>query len=170
MTGRHAGGRGETFWKDLFTFGLKVLFWGAVVIAAVWVFRQVPGLGAGAEEEVEDEPQVAALAVTTSSSASTTTTTEPVLPPAEVTVLVLNSTDRSGLAGRVTETISGLGYMTLEAANYGTPLEESRLRYAPGFEDEAEELARVLPDMVIEPNPEPPQADLVVVLGASFQE
>ncbi|MFQ5966303.1 MAG: LytR C-terminal domain-containing protein [Acidimicrobiia bacterium] len=170
MTGRHAGRRQEDFWKDLLIFGLKVLFWGAVVIGVVWVFRQVPGLGAGEESDPGEIAAEVPAPVTTATTSATTTTSEPVLDPSEVTVLVLNSTDRSGLAGRVTDTISGLGYETLEAANYANPLEDSLLWYAPGHEDEAEELARVLPDMIIGPNPEAPQADLVIVLGSSFQE
>lgn len=38
-------------------------------------------------------------------------------PPGEVTVTVLNGTDRSGLAGQVTEELAGRGYATGEAGN-----------------------------------------------------
>ncbi len=169
MTGRHADGPEKDFWRDLVTFGLKVLFWGAVVIGVVWVFRQVPGLGAGSEGDEEAAPPQSTV-TTAAAVEQTTTSTEPILTPAEITVVVLNATQRSGLAGRVTETIGLLGYQMLEAANYANPLEDSVLWYVEGFEDEAAALARVLPDMMVELNPEAPQADLVIVLGSSFEE
>jgi len=169
MSGRHTGGGQRRFAKELVTFGLKVLFWGAIAIGALWLFQKVPSLGAG-EESASTSTLQSSQAVAPDSTVAPTTTTEQALPPSEVTVLVLNSTNASGLAGRLTDEIAGLGYDTLEADNYATPLADSVLWYAAGYDDEAEELARVLPDMDIQPNPEAPLANLVVVLGASYTE
>jgi hypothetical protein len=161
---------------ELIVFGFKVLFWGVVVIGAVWVFQQIPspGDGAGADPNGEGAEAVAPgieAGSTTLVEASTTTTTEPPLDPSQVTVLVLNSTERSGLASRLTEKIAALGYQTMEPDNYATPLDDSVLRYADGFADEADELARVLSEIIVEPDPEPRSiADLVIVLGASYEE
>ena len=169
MTGRHTGGGQRRFARELVIFGLKVLFWGAIAIGALWLFQNVPSLGAG-EEAPSPSTLQSSQAVASEPTLAPTTTAEQALPPSEVTVLVLNSTTISGLAGRLTEEIAGLGYDTLEADNYATPLDDSVLWYAAGYEDQAEELARVLPDMDVQPNPEAPLANLVVVLGASYTE
>ena len=178
MPGRHAEPQPGSFLKELVVFGLKVLFWGLVVIAAILVFQRIPGLSGddadltGETTAVAANTSVAGSPITTLATlAETTTTTEAVLEPPEVTVLVLNSTRRSGLAGRLSASIASLGYQMLEADNYPTLLPTSVLWYASGFAEEAEELARVLPEMIVEPNPEAvAEADLVIVLGESFEE
>jgi hypothetical protein len=94
-----------------------------------------------------------------------------VRPPEEVTVLVLNSVGTAGLAGRVTEKLAALGYDTLEPANFEPLLEQSLIWYKPGFGPDANDLAANFPDAVTEFNPdELPEADIVVLLGASYEE
>ena len=105
---------------------------------------------------------------TTAEAATTTTVAQP-RPAGEVTVLVLNSTGRSGLAARVTAELAALGYQMLEEDNYPTRLATTAVWYAPGFELEAQVLAENFPDAEVEPFPgDDESADIVVVLGASF--
>lgn len=173
MPGRHARRDEPRFIRELAFFALKVAFWGGVVIAAVWLFTQIPSLGAGQPESGET---ISATTTTVEVPPSTTevqppTTLQRTLEPSELTILIMNSTTVSGLAGRVKERIEDLGYITLPPDNYPTLLSDSVLWFVPGFESEAEELARVLPEMAVVENPNPePLADLVVILGDSFEE
>ena len=116
---------------------------------------------------------------TSTTAPTTTTTTAPtttvpvieVRPPEEVTVLVLNSVGTQGLAGRVTERLADLGYDMLEPDNFEPLLEQSRIWYKPGYGPDANDLAANFPDAVTEFNPdELPEADIVVLLGASYEE
>ena len=104
---------------------------------------------------------------------TTTTTTQPVsvdLSPAEITVRVLNSTTRGGLAATVTSNLAALGYRMLEQNNYTPALDTTTVFYVPGYDIMAADLAAQLPGAVeVEPNPSStPSADLLVVLGASY--
>ncbi|MDP8959795.1 MAG: LytR C-terminal domain-containing protein [Actinomycetota bacterium] len=114
-------------------------------------------------------------ATTTSASSTTTqassTTTAVLRPPAELTVLVLNGTGRSGLAARVSGELGRAGYQTLQPDNTEEPFDTSRVWFAPGFEREARRLGNAFPDARLEPYPEAePPANMVVVLGTSYQE
>ncbi|MDX1448797.1 MAG: LytR C-terminal domain-containing protein [Acidimicrobiia bacterium] len=109
---------------------------------------------------------------TTTTTADTTTTVELLpRPPAEVTVLVLNSTDRSGIAGSLTQSLAEAGYQTLQADNYEPTLEQSRVWYLGDFAPEAADLAaEFVPDAVVEPYEGPDLgADIVVVLGVGYE-
>ncbi len=111
---------------------------------------------------------------TTTTSSTTTTTLPPVRPPEEVTVLVLNSTPRVGLAAGIAADLADLGYVVVQPAN-ATPrrpvtvilhtedfaLEALALQDA-AFEEEAivglDDEGRTTEDVPI-----------VVILGDSFQ-
>ena len=122
----------------------------------------------------------AAAAAAVTAPAAPTTSTAPTLPPAgaapmrepsQTIVLVLNSTQTAGLASRVTEQLSELGYRTEDPDNYPSPLETSVVWYLEGFEREAEALAEEIPGAVAEPfTGDEPLAHLTVVLGASHLE
>lgn len=110
---------------------------------------------------------------TTTTAATTTTTLPPLVEPAQLTVLVLNSTTVQGMAGRLTDDIAELGYQTLEADNYRPRLDTSVVWHKPGLDREATLLAETLvPDATVAPYPEdePVEADIQIVLGASFSE
>lgn len=112
-----------------------------------------------------------AAAATTTTTQATTTTTAVALDPSEVTLLVLNSTSRSGLAARLTARFDELGYQTLEPTNYTPALDTSRVWYVDGFALEAAAVAELVPDAIVELYPgQSPQAAITVVLGASFTE
>ena len=128
------------------------------------------------------ETAITAVAAPTTAAApaAPTTSTAPTLPPAgppsmrepgQIIVLVLNSTQTAGLAGRVTEQLSGLGYRTESPGNHPSPLETSVVWYLEGFEREAEALAEAVPNADVEPfTGDAPRAHLTVVLGASHFE
>ncbi len=110
---------------------------------------------------------------TTPSTTATSAVAEPpvALDPSEVSVLVLNSTSRSGLAARLVQSLDALGYQTPEPTNYQTPLDQSRVWYVEGFRLEAEAVALVVPDALVELTQiESPSSPVTVVLGASFTE
>ena len=69
-------------------------------------------------------------APTTTTSSTTTTTIPEVRQPSEVVVLVLNSTNVVRMAARLTATLDGLGYQTIEPDNYD-PLHLVRRRVRP---------------------------------------
>lgn len=113
-----------------------------------------------------------ASTTTTTTTESTTTTTLPLpRPPAEVTVLVLNSTDRSGVAGALTTSLGEAGYRTLQPDNYEPTLDQSRVWYVGDFAPEAADIAaEFVPDALIEPYEGPDLgADVVVVLGVGYE-
>lgn len=199
MTGRHAApGRGRLV-SDIIRLVVIVLVLFAVIVGGAiaitnWLSSDDDPIALGStttttNQESSSTTSTAASSSTsgattsttvadaTTTSAATTTTTAPttttttIRPPADVTVLVLNSTSRNGLASRVSDTLEALGYTTVEPTNYDPALDTSRIWYAPGFESEAEVLAEAIPDGIIEPfSGDDAEADIVVVLGASFTE
>ena len=111
------------------------------------------------------------IAPTTTTIITTTTTIPPPRDPNEVTVLVLNSTETKGMAGRLTATLNGLGYITIEPDNYSPSLGTSTVWFLAGYEREAEILAANVSDATVEANPDgSADADITVVIGASFSE
>ncbi len=191
MPGRHASDDTSRFRRDLFRMSLLGVL-AVAAIAAVTVGLQVllggddspPPTTAPASTTTSTSTTTTTAPPTTATSTTTTTTTTtttlpttttttlpPPLEPGELTVLVLNSTRRTGLAGRTTQRISEQGYRTLPADNYSPTLDTSLVRYAPGLEREAETLAALIPDANLELSPEDdPPAQLVVILGLSFAE
>ena len=167
MPGRHASDDRSRFRRDLFRMSLLALLAVAVIAAAAAGVR----LFLGGDDAPPATVAAPATTTTTTLPPTTTTTLPPLREPAELTVLVLNSTGRSGLAGRTTQRIADGGYQTLPADNFSPTLDTSVVRYAAGLEREAEVLAAQIPDANLElSEEEDPAADLVVVLGLSFEE
>lgn len=183
--GRHVSSdRQGAFLRDSVIMGVGILIVAALTYGAIWLFQDFRD---GSDDPVAvdttttstvattatTEPPTTSSTVTTTTQA-TTTTTEPVIevrPPEEVTVLVLNSIGTPGLAGRVTELLTDQGYDTLEADNYQPELDQSRVWYKDGYGPEALDLAANFPDAITERNDEAaPEADIVVVLGSSYED
>lgn len=200
VPGRHASSDMRRFRRDLIrliVIALSLVVLAAVVVVSV---RQVTGESEEGDAVAVSEtgpsstatrpatmatsavattpPSTAPAAPSTAPSTSTTTTAPPsttTLPPvrgpAQITVLVLNSTRVTGLAGRVTERLSALGYRTEPPANHTSRLDTSVVWYVEGFDREAEILAEEIPDANLEPFPgEAPGAHLTVVVGESYRE
>lgn len=183
MPGRHASADQSRFRRDLtrlLVLALGVLVLGAALLLGIRLL-------AGGSEDLESPTTTEGTSATsrptttvttTPTTLSTTTTTTlptttlpPVREPDRITVLVLNSTRVAGLAGGLTQRLSGLGYNTLEPDNHPTLLQTSVIWYVEGFDREAEVLAEQIPDANIEVFPgDDPIAALTVVLGSSYSE
>ena len=181
MKGRHAGGESTAFVRDLGLMVVGILVVGAVVFGALWMFARATdsdplAVTTTTSSTVLGTTVSTTAPTTTSTTVATTTSTTSITvgevrEPSEITVLVLNAVGTPGLAGRLTERLAGLGYETLTADDYDPPLDQSRVWYRPGFGAEALELAAQIPDALIEVNPDTDtDADIVVVLGGSYQE
>jgi hypothetical protein len=181
MRGRHVSSRSPAFARDLLVMLVGIFIVGVVVFGGLYVFTRLGDDGGGTaappSSTTTASTEVAGTVVsTTSTTVATSTTTLPsttsaivVREPAEVRVLVLNAVGRSGIAATLTQQLADRGYQTLEPDNYQPPLEQSRVWYRPGYGAEALEVAAFVPDALIELNPdEQTEADVVVVLGASF--
>lgn len=189
MPGRHAAPGYGGFARELVIFVLKVLFWGAIVFGAVLLFQVIfPGDDSGDTTTTSPSTTVTADGSTASTAATTTTTIAPTTTstvattttiattttlagrnPSEITVLVLNSTNRSGLAADLADTLTDAGYQTVEPENWETPFTVSRIWYVAGFESEARAIARyVSPDAIVELFQGVTQADIIIVIGASY--
>ncbi|MCU0272049.1 MAG: LytR C-terminal domain-containing protein [Acidimicrobiales bacterium] len=109
---------------------------------------------------------------------STTAATGTTRPPEQVTVLVANGSGTSGAAGTVSDKLKAVNFNTLEPAN-ATPTTTSKVYYRPGYDQDAQEVARVVgatADLVL-PVPDPTgvadnavdratQANVIVILGS----
>lgn len=109
---------------------------------------------------------------TTAPPTTSTSPTEPPVPSSDsipdTTVIVLNSTDTSGLASRVTEYLDGLGWQLAAPDNFLTTLEETTVYYPEGQEAAARQLAAAAPgdaDTVSPAIPEVGADVLTLVLG-----
>ena len=184
MPGRHASPDPSRFRRDLTRLVVLALVTVVVVASVLLIIRLLAGGGeepdevpSAAESSGVSGPTSTAATVTSTTPSTTTTTTTmgtttlpPVRDPGEVIVVVLNSTRVAGLAGRVTERLSDLGYLTLDPDNHPTSLETSVIWYVEDFEREAEALAEEIADADVEPFPgDDPEAALTVVLGASYR-
>jgi hypothetical protein len=122
-------------------------------------------------EPIATTEPVATTVTEVAPTEATTTTAAALRATADVRVLVLNAVGVTGLAADVAQDLEGIGYEVLTPANYQPALEQSRVWYGPAFEAEAFELAGIaFPDALVELNSElTPDADIVVILGASYQ-
>jgi hypothetical protein len=75
----------------------------------------------------------------------TTASPTPTLDPQKVSVEVRNSTSVSGLAGRLSDYLGGLGWAVREPGNYYPPLDQTMVFFPPGLEAGARALAALVP-------------------------
>ncbi len=182
MRGRHVARGSSRFLRDLGVMLLGIVVVGALVFGGMWALARL-GDEPPVVSSTTSMPSTTVTVTTTSTSTTTTTTTttttlptttapdDVVRPPSEITVLVLNAVGIPGVAGRLTERLAEVGYETLEPANYQPRLDQSRVWYQEGFGAEAFEIAAWVPDALVERNEAiETEADIVIVLGASFQE
>lgn len=183
--GKHVASGSSAFIRDLVVMAVGIVIVGVLLYGGLSLFA---GLGpddadgsqsptsttlAGSSSSTTTEPaESTTTASTTTTLAETTTTTAAIVirDPSAVTVLVLNSTGRAGIAGTLTTALGTAGYQTLQADNYEPALDQSRVWYLGDFAPEAAELqAGFVPDAAVEPYEGPDLgADIVVVLGAGF--
>lgn len=104
-------------------------------------------------------------------TASTAPTTKPAaITPAQVTVIVLNASGRTGVASTLTDTLKAKGYKTLPANNVspvraGTVVDVKAGKTAP-----CTTMAALVPGAKVQPMPTPQpfvtDADCIVVIGS----
>lgn len=88
--------------------------------------------------------------------------------PEDVTVQVLNGTNRTGLAGEVTEQLADRGFRTRTAANGDLPKAAALIRAAPEDYLAARSVAAQLPDAQLEESEDADAGVVVLILGEGF--
>lgn len=126
--------------------------------------------GAGSSTTSGASSSSTTTTVANGTTPSTVPTTKPVpIPPAQVTVIVLNASGRDGVASTLTNTLKAKGYKTLPANNApvraGTVIDVKAGKTAP-----CTTLATLIPGAKVQPMPSPPpiatDADCIVVIGS----
>lgn len=177
--GKHAAKSSRAFYRDLLIMTLGIILVGAAVFLLLYLLAGDPEPEAldttatnptatSVEDATTTEPST-----TTTAATSTTSATVPLRPPGEVRVMVFNSIELSGAAGRYTQELADAGYQTLPADDLDPEYDPSRIWYREGFSAEANVLLAFLPGALVEPLPDPemaPGSDLVVVLGVGYEE
>jgi hypothetical protein len=91
--------------------------------------------------------------------------------PATTTVMTANATATAGLATATLQLLQASGYLGTRAIDAFGPSDTSRVYFAPGYEAEAQAVARLLglPESAVDPTlapvAQPTSANLVVVIG-----
>jgi LytR cell envelope-related transcriptional attenuator len=173
--GRHASESSGSFYRDLVMMTLGILLVGAAVFLLLYLLAGDPDPAAtGSSTSVPGiTDQSVATTVPPTTASPTTSASVPVRPPEEVRVMVLNSIELSGAAGRFTEDLAAAGYQTVPADDFDPEQDPSRIWYREGFSAEANVLLGMLPGALVEPLPDPdlaPGSDVVVVLGVGYEE
>ncbi len=181
--GRHASESSGTFYRDLAMMAIGILLVGAAVFLLLFLLAGDPDSEAAVTSTTTGSSSTSATSAATTTAAPTTTPsttpatttngTVPLRPPSEVRVMVLNSLQLSGAAGRFTQELADIGYQTLPADDYDPELDPSRIWYRDGFSAEATVLLDMLPGALVEPLPDEelaPGSDVVVVLGVGYEE
>lgn len=185
MPGRHEAPGSGRFYRQLVGFVVLLVAAGVLVVGGAMflenrLFSSLPPPPPATTEPATTEPAIGPPTTepaigppTTEAAIAEPTTTSPaptVRSPSEIEVLVLNGTGRSLLAATVTEELAAAGYRTRDPANADRSYSTSRILYGAGFGAEALELAERFPDAIVEAYAEPdPPADLIVILGASYE-
>ncbi len=191
MGGKHTAVDRRRLYREMVRLAMLLLIFGVVLVGGAVLISNWLESGDATPLEATGQPSTTTsilsatlvtttptisttttIAPATTTESSTTTTTFPALvEPAEIIVIVLNSTGTKGIAGRLTAQLAELGYQMLEADNYSPQLEVSRVWYVEGLLREATLLVEQIPDAIVEIFPSgEAESDIVVVLGASFSE
>lgn len=178
--GKHSSEAAGTFYRDLAIMILGILLVGAAVFFLLYLFADQPETGPAIASSTTVATTTTSQRATTSTGQVTTTTAPTtstagvdVRPPAEVTVVVLNSLGLDGAAGRLTSELAEAGYQTLTPDNLEPEQDPSRIWYREGFAAEAAVLLEFLPNATVEELPDESLqegADVVLVLGTGYEE
>lgn len=179
--GKHTSQTPGTFYRDLAIMILGILLVGAAVFFLLYLFADEPATGptttsttlASTTSTVGETSTTNGGPTTTSTLETTSSTAVAVRPPAEVTVVVLNSMGLDGAAGRKTTELAEAGYQTITPGNHEPEQDPSRIWYREGFAPEAAVILEFLPGATVEPIPDESigeGADVVLVLGTGYSE
>jgi len=179
--GKHSSQTPGTFYRDLAIMIIGIILVGAAVFFLLYLFADQPETGPTTTTTTIAETSTTGddATSTTGENQSTTTTPGPtsttvsLRPPAEVTVVVLNSMGLDGAAGRLNTELADAGYQTLTPDNFSPEQDPSRIWYREGFAAEANVLVEFVPGATVEPLPDETLqegADVLLVLGTGFTE
>lgn len=175
--GKHSSAPTGALVRDLAVMAVLFVAAGTLAFGVIWWFqnRTDDNQAAGTTSVATTPSPVSSGPIVTTAPPATTpvvteTTSLPLRAPSEITVLVLNAVGRAGIAGTLTEALAAGGYQTLVPGNYTGVLETSKVRFRQGFQAEARELARFVPDAEVELNDDiDSEADIVVILGPTYE-
>lgn len=180
--GKHSSEEAGTFYRDLAIMILGILLVGAAVFFLLFLFADQPDTGPAvttsttttlATSTTGRSSTTSTGQATTTTAATTSTPGVDVRPPAEVTVVVLNSIGLDGAAGRLSSELAEAGYQTLTPDDFEPEQDPSRIWYREGFAAEAAVLVEFLPNATVEALPDEglqEGADIVLVLGTGYEE
>ena len=118
----------------------------AVVLLLIGIFGRSPGPSSASPRQTTTTTTATTTTPPTTSAVTTpveTVVTSPTIP--DTPVIVLNSTETSGLASRVTDYLAGLGWETGDPDNFAPELDETTVYYPEGQEAVARLLAAAAP-------------------------
>ena len=163
---RGGSGGGMSAARGAALIGLAVIL-GVVLLNAIDDGNDGPVGDGGPASSTSSSPTTTTLAGGTSHTSSTTKPAP--MPPAQVTVQVLNASGRDGVAAVTTNALKAKGYKTLTAGN--APVRSGTVIYAKaGKTAECTTLATSVPGAKVLAMPTPPPstsgADCIVVIGS----
>jgi LCP family protein required for cell wall assembly len=100
-----------------------------------------------ADSTAEDQPVEAAVPPEAAAPADT-----PTVPPASITVDVLNGTATTGLAATVADQLRAQGFLVGTVGNEAGTVNESVVRHGPNVADQARTVAAAVPGAVLQPS------------------
>lgn len=173
--GKHSSAPTGALVRDLAVMAVLFVAAGTLAFGVIWWFQNRADDGPAVIETTETtatSPTSSGPVVTTAPPTTTPVVTETTSPslrdPSEVTVLVRNAVGRAGIAATLTEALAAAGYQTLVPDNFTGAVETSKVWFRTGFQAEALELARFVPDAAVELNDDI-AADIVVILGPTYE-
>jgi hypothetical protein len=151
------------------------------VIIGLFVLRngfETPGDGGDLTPAAESTATTAAGTPGSEGTTPATTAAPTARPPAEVTVLVANTTGVAGAAGGLSDNLKGQGYVAATPTDAQPALAATQVLFVEGFELEAQAVAAAIraPAAAVQPMPDPPPvadlagAQVLVMLGSDLAQ
>jgi hypothetical protein len=167
-TGGSRGGSGFSAARGAALIAVAVIL-GVVLLNAIDDGNSGP-VGDGGSPKSTSTSTTTTTTTAAKDGSSTTSTTKPApIPPAQVSVLVLNGSGRAGVAGTVTNTLKAKGYKTLPPNNASAVRTGTVVYAKTGKTAVCTTLAASIPGSKVQPMPTPPptvtDADCIVVVG-----
>jgi hypothetical protein len=178
--GRHSLDDQAVFWRSAVLFALKWLAIGVLpLLVILGIVRLVTQGGGG--ETVETQPPAATSPIPTSTveeQASPTQTVQaspsPQASPAsqkKLTIQVLNGSNTEGNGNLAAAELRKEGYEIVAVTNAARKYEKTTVFYQPGFEKQADDVARLVGADVVEAAPENLDKNIpvTVVIGNDYK-
>lgn len=170
-TTRGGGGGGFSAARGAALIAVAIIL-GVVLLNAIDDGNDGPvGDGGPASSTTSTSTTTTTVATGTGTGSATSSTTKPAsIPPAQVTVLVLNASGRDGVATTMTNSLKAKGYKTLLPNNLGSTRVGTVVYAKAGKTAACTALATLVPGAKVQPMPTPPpsatDADCIVIVGS----